>query len=122
MLFLDANIILEILFKREKYELCLLECQKHESICISPTSIHIIYYYAEKAKLDLAEVEKMLGDIAILPFTQSEFKLALSLFKNKDMKDALQVATAINSEVEAIFTLDLAMINKYQHQMNFITA
>ncbi len=120
MLFLDANIILEILFKREKSEFCINICKEYESLAISPTSLHIIYYYAEKAKIDLEFLEEMLEDFVILPFNSNDFKLALDVFENEDMEDALQIATAINNDIKQVFSLDSKMVQKYQNLVKFV--
>jgi predicted nucleic acid-binding protein len=119
-LFLDANILLEIIFKREKAEFCLQECLKYQLLCISPTSLHTIYYFIEKAKFDPKIVETALENIKILTFGESEYELAKDLYDGSDMEDALQMAVAINSGIKDIFSLDKDMCEKYSHRLNFI--
>ena len=121
MFFLDANIVLEILFKRESANFCIEVCKEQESLFISSTSLHTIYYYAEKAKIDLDIVKNMLADINILPVSKSEYDFALEIFQAEDMEDALQVATALNFNIKLIFTLDKAMIKKYSGIISFVT-
>jgi len=121
MIFLDANIVLEILFKRESANFCIEVCKEQESLFISSTSLHTIYYYAEKAKIDLDIVKNMLADINILPVSKSEYDFALEIFHAEDMEDALQVATALNFNIKLIFTLDKAMIKKYSGIISFVT-
>jgi len=120
MIFLDANIVLEILFKRENANFCIEVCKEHEALSISSTSLHTIYYYAEKAKIDLDIVKNMLADINILPVSKSEYDFALEIFQYKDMEDALQVATALNYNAKLIFTLDNDMIKKYSSIIGFV--
>jgi predicted nucleic acid-binding protein len=121
MFFLDANIVLEILFKRENANFCIEVCKEQESLFISSTSLHTIYYYAEKAKIDLDIVKNMLADINILPVSKSEYDFALEIFQAEDMEDALQVATALNFNIKLVFTLDKAMIKKYSGIISFVT-
>ncbi len=120
MIFLDSNVILEILFEREKANFCVEICKQYNALYISSTSLHIIYYYAEKAKINLVYVRNMLEDINILPVSKFEYNFALEIFKDEDMEDALQIATAVNNNIELIFSLDIKMLKKYDKIVNFV--
>ncbi len=119
-LFLDSNVILEILFKRDKYKECLDKCLEYELLCISSTSIHIIYYFIEKAKFDPKIIENLLSNIKILNCGADEYEIAKSLYSGKDMEDALQIAVAINNGITDILSLDKKMAIKYSHKINFV--
>lgn len=120
MLFLDVNIILEILLNRPKAFFCLEECKKHSQLFISPTCIHIIYYFAEKAGIDKKIVQDLLTDFTILNSGREQLNIAQKIYDGKEMEDALQIACATGNNISKVFTLDTKMIKKYSSLVSFV--
>lgn len=114
-LFVDANVLLEILFQRPKYDFCKIIFAKFETFFIPPTAIHVVFYFASKYRLDLDDVEKFISEFQILTFTEQEYSLALDIYKKDDMEDALQVACCLNHGIANFFTLDQKLQNKYKN-------
>jgi predicted nucleic acid-binding protein len=114
MIFLDANILLEYYLNRTKFNLVYELFDKGGEFCISILTIHIVYYYAEKQKFDLAHLEEFLNDFKVLKSDEETYRLAKRIRLENDFEDTLQVATAISNQVEQIITLDVKFYNRYK--------
>jgi hypothetical protein len=47
-LFVDASCLLEILLIRDKTNTVLEKFKSYHNLYISPTTVHVLYYFAEK--------------------------------------------------------------------------
>jgi len=91
-----------------------------KQIYITPITVGIVFYYAEKEKLDMQIAESLAGSCYILTMSESTYKLASKIYNQKDLEDAMQVACAKENNVQTVLTLDKAMANKYKEIINFI--
>lgn len=113
--FIDANVLLEILFARKLSAQCeqLLSSPAKE-YAISALTLHIVWYMAERYKLSPANVSDMLSVFTILPLTEDTIELASKRYDWKDFEDCLQAACAETNDCQEIITID-KLFQEYSH-------
>jgi predicted nucleic acid-binding protein len=115
MIFLDANILFELLFNRSKCELVQKLVYSQENNYISILTAHLVYHFGKKNKFSIEQLDTFMLDFKILNSGQEVYDLAKKIRKNDDFEDALQVATAIYNQVDEFYTLDNDLIKKYNN-------
>jgi predicted nucleic acid-binding protein len=106
-LFVDANVILEILLSRRLAPQCTtLLKDVSQQYAISALTVHIVWYMAEKYNLDQNKVDDVLAGWEILPITTTGVALARLRYGNKDFEDCLQAASAEEGNCDQIITID----------------
>ncbi len=66
-------------------------------------------------------LDEFLEDIQILGSGQEVYELAKKIRQIIDFEDALQVATAIFNEAEAMYTLDQDLAKKYRSLLKIVS-
>jgi predicted nucleic acid-binding protein len=117
---LDASGVLELFLIRSKVEGIKTLIQSFDTIYITPITVGIVFYYAEREKLDMKLAEHLIQEFEILPMTQSTYDLALKIYNQKDMEDGLQVATCLENNIQTIITLDKDFQKKYQNLLTVV--
>jgi hypothetical protein len=115
----DVNIILEILAKRQKWEYCIEVLGRYQNLYLSPTSVHIIYYFGKRYGLEKESIDQFLKDFNILNFDHKTFLEAIKICQT-DMEDPLQIAASLNNEINQFFTLDEEMKKSYGDVVDFV--
>jgi predicted nucleic acid-binding protein len=104
---MDANVLLEVLLDRRLAKQCSqLLTDANEELAISALTVHIIWYVAEKYKLDQSNVDEFLKVWEILPLTAANIKTARQRYDGKDFEDCLQAACAEAAQCDEIVTID----------------
>lgn len=106
-IFLDANILLEILFKRSKYDkvIGLLSNMQDANFYISALSVDIVMYFVEQQKQSKDVAWQFLDFYNVLDLKFQDLTWA----KDNDMgdfEDALQVGCALRCKCDIFVTLD----------------
>ncbi len=113
--FIDANVLLEILFARKHSSQCeRLLSDPSKVYAISTLTLHIIWYMTERYRLSPVSVSDMLSVFTILPITEDAIELASKRYDGKDFEDCLQAACAETNDCQEIFTID-KHFQKYSH-------
>ena len=115
MVFLDTNILLEIILKNRS------KCSQVENFlqtlteytAISMLSVHLIMYFGRKEQVSDDFLESIIKENTIFPISPEDYNWALSNEKGKDFEDALQIAVAIRSGSRTFVTLDRALVKSY---------
>jgi predicted nucleic acid-binding protein len=110
---LDASIVLELFLNRPKYDTIQKNLIPYTIKYLTPITVGILFYYAEKEKLSMSRAEAFVSNCEILTIGQSTYNLAEKLYKQNDMEDAIQIASALENNVVEVITLDGAMYKKY---------
>lgn len=106
-IFIDANILIEILMSRRLANNCVLMLQDaSRQYTISALTVHIVWYIAEKYSIDQKLVDEILTGWEILPITQDIIKSARERYDGKDFEDCLQAVCAEVGDCESIITID----------------
>ncbi len=110
--FLDANILLDFLLKRDNYKESKTLMQnivdgKMKGF-VTPAIIHIIAYWLSKAYGDAKAktiLQALINDIVVIDTTHKMVEIALHS-KVKDVEDALQYYTAIEHRLDYFISRD----------------
>lgn len=106
-IFVDVNILLEILFNRKLADECKQQLTDPESrYSISALSVHIVRYMGERYKLSRLSVDEILSVWNVLDVTSRELARASERYGGIDFEDCLQAACAEFGKCETILTLD----------------
>ena len=117
MVFLDTNIILEIILpNRPKQAKVIKYLQKlNEPTAISMLSVHLIKYFGRKAQIDDSLISAVILENELLPLTKNDYKWAELNENQKDYEDALQIAVAINNGCDKFVTIDKKLAKSYSN-------
>lgn len=113
MIFIDANVLLEVIQKREHSAACERLLGNKEDKAISILSLDLVMYFIERDKLAWKPVKAFLESFNWLPVTEADAQWAFMNFKGDDFEDALQVACAIRESCNSFATLDKDLSKKY---------
>ncbi len=119
-LFLDTNVVLELLFKRQQVPILLPKLNEYEQVYISFLTVHIVYYFGKKIKLEDWELNFILSRFKVLNQGSTTYEIAKQICKDEDFEDALQLACAIENNIKNVITLDEKMKDLYKNYFNFV--
>lgn len=109
---IDTNVILDVLLKREPfYKSCAsvltLARRKEIELYVSASAITDIYYIANQALRDKAEVksliDKLIKVVSVAGILEDEIQKALAL-PWKDFEDSVQYSVALLQKMDGIVT------------------
>ena len=112
-LFLDANVLLEILLGRKNEVVARSVIEHHsENLFISSLTAHLVVHFGQ-AVVDLPILRKFLSDYTILALDSADFEWAFINMRNQDFEDALQLSVAIRNGCDKFLTLDKTLASLY---------
>ena len=118
LIFVDTNILMEIFFRRAKYNLAttsLMTLSEQSILCTSILSLSTLIYYVEAKGFDKKIAHKFMQGYKVLDMNNADYVWA----KNNDQgdfEDALQVACAQRHNCSYLLTFDKkfgSMYDKY---------
>jgi len=110
--FIDANILLDFLLKRNDYEdakkVIRLIINKKISAFITPAIVHIVGYWVAKAYGNTTAKELLLNLLSDITVIDSNHQITLIALHSKidDIEDALQYYTAIQHKLDLFLSRD----------------
>ncbi len=112
--FLDANILLEILLDREKNIDARKVLEKYAgSLNISALTAHLVVHFGQ-TRVELPILRQFLADYTILPLEAADFDWAFVNARNQDFEDALQLSIAIRHGCIEFITFDKPLYETYK--------
>jgi predicted nucleic acid-binding protein len=117
---LDASVVLELFLLRPKFEIAKSKLLEYETKFITPITLGILFYYAEREKLEIKRAEKFANNCEILNMDQETYNFALKIYKQSDLEDAMQVSCGIQNSIDTVITLDKKMYKKYSELIDII--
>lgn len=116
MIVVDANILLELIEERLRYEKVrdMLADHSEQQLYASTLSISIAFYIAESHKVSPDETERVISYFEAVDVVKADIIWALKHYNGKDFEDALQVAAARHAGAKLFVTLDAELAKKYQ--------
>ena len=118
-IFLDTNILLEIILDREKKALCISHLREsNSSLYISTLSVYIVYYVASKFLSKKEQIFEYLDQFNILDFSLVDYEIAKKILKGSDFEDSLQIACALRNKCQEFITLDKKLEKLYSSQLD----
>jgi predicted nucleic acid-binding protein len=116
--FLDANIVLEIVLGRHNQQLAKdLLFKYSDNLNISSLTAHLITYFGQK-RVDLPILRRFLEDYIVLSLDSVDFEWAFNNIRNNDFEDALQLSVAIRNGCNSFITFDKSLVDTYANLKN----
>lgn len=119
MVYLDANILIEIALGRSKYKKIEKLLSEQNNTSLSVLSVHLLVYFGLKSGIDRKLLEAIAEKHQILDVTYDDYSWAKKNCVKDDFEDALQIACAIRNGATKILTIDKDMAKNYGHVLNF---
>jgi predicted nucleic acid-binding protein len=117
-IFLDANIVLEIVLERQNQQLAINFLSKYsDNLNISSLTAHLIIYFGQK-RVDLPVLRRFLEDYIVLSLDSVDFEWAFNNIRNNDFEDALQLSVAIRNGCNSFITFDKSLVDSYANLRN----
>jgi len=111
--FLDANVLIEILLDRPNKNKATTYMSNHaDQLAISSLTAHIAVYFGQ-TRVDLPLLRTFLADYKILSLEEADFVWAFNNARNEDFEDALQLAVAIRHGCSEFATFDKQLFKDY---------
>lgn len=113
-IFLDANTVIDIL-NNINIGKPRIDILKISQCCISPLTIHIVWYLWEKGRIDVNRdtIYNELCAYSLLQMSNQVFLRGYELAKGDDVEDGMQIACCLENNIEAIMSSDQGLIAKY---------
>lgn len=111
--YLDANVVLEVIFQRgkEKVARSIIE-ETQGALCVSALTAHLVTHFGSKV-YDFSALKDFLARFSIFPLNASSFDWAFVNVQRNDFEDALQVAVAIQNGCTDFYTFDEKLARDY---------
>jgi predicted nucleic acid-binding protein len=118
MVFLDANILLEIILKNRAKRPQVKEyleslSKSNDFASISMLTANLIMHFGRKEQIDDDLLLDVIDENELLTLSSEDYKWALIHEQRKDFEDALQVSVAIRSGCDTFVTLDSNLAKAY---------
>lgn len=119
MVYLDANILIEIALGRSRYKKIETLLSAQSDTALSILSVHLLIYFGLKAGIDIKLLEAIAEKHQILDITYDDYLWAKKNCVNNDFEDALQIASAVRNGATKVLTIDRDMVRNYGDVLNF---
>lgn len=114
MVFLDANILLELILPNRRSLAPILQyLEQANQTAISSLTIHLVFYFGRKVSIADTILHGVIAENTILSLERSDYEWAALYEQGQDFEDALQVACAIRSGCSEFVTLDRRLATRY---------
>ena len=118
MVFLDSNILLEIILKdrvkRYQVRKYLESISKLDDFSsISMLTVHLIMHFGRKEQIDDYFLQAVINENELFSLSAEDYEWALVNERGKDFEDALQLAVAMRTNCDTFLTLDKKLARDY---------
>ena len=118
MVFLDSNILLEVILKgrtkRSQVKEYLESISKSDDFSsISMLTVHLIMHFGRKEQIDDGLLQAVINENELLALSNEDYDWALANERDKDFEDALQLAVAMRAECDIFVSLDKRLTRDY---------
>ncbi len=113
-LFLDANILLEIILDRPLNKQCRMVIEQNVgNLYISALTAHLVVHFGASIT-DIKVIKQFLDDYYVESLEYADFEWAYNNGRDKDFEDALQIAVAVRMDADTFVSLDKKLIKTYK--------
>lgn len=113
--FFDANVLLEVLDRRQYAEQAIAALRRHGTEAyISALTGHLVMYFGPKAGVEREILRQFLLDYHMQSVGATEFAWAFQHMQGTDFEDALQLACAVSVGAALFYTFDKELARHYQ--------
>lgn len=115
MVFLDANILLELALTDRRKKLQVIQfLDGGEGFMMSILSVHLLIYFGLKDGLVLEDLFGIADSYKLLDINEDDYEWAKKHCVDGDFEDALQVASAVRNQAKDFVTLDANLAKNYE--------
>ena len=115
MVFLDANILLELALTDRRKKLQVIQfLDGGEGFMMSILSVHLLIYFGLKDGLVLEDLFGIADSYKLLDINEDDYEWAKKHCVGGDFEDALQVASAVRNQAKDFVTLDANLAKNYE--------
>ena len=113
-LFLDANILLEIILDRPLNKQCRMILEQNVgNLYISALTAHLVVHFGASIT-DIKVIKQFLDDYYVESLEYADFEWAYNNGRDKDFEDALQIAIAVRMGADTFVSLDKKLVKTYK--------
>lgn len=113
-LFLDANILLEIILDRPLNKQCRMFLEQNVgSLYISALTAHLVVHFGTSIT-GIKVIKDFLDDYYVESLEYTDFEWAYNNGRDKDFEDALQIAVAVRMGADTFVSLDKKLVKTYK--------
>jgi len=109
---IDANILLDIVAKRDRYSAVIM-LLKDKEIYVSSSSIGIAYYYSRQSGISNTEFREITKNMNIIAVDAGIIDDAYKLALENDLEDAIQIQACLYVGVRTFMTADKQLAKQY---------
>ncbi len=122
MIFLDANIIIELIVPgRAKYKQVRNLLANYQEAAMSTLTVHLCWYFGRQAGVREELIAKAIDACTLLSLNPEDYFWARRNERGKDFEDAMQLACSIRNNCAPFVTLDKNLIRRYAGYTEFVT-
>lgn len=112
-IFLDANVLLEVVLARAKQTQARSLITRHENrMMISPLTSHLVVHFGYPT-YELSDLRRFLAGFTTAALTATDVEWAFTNIVGSDFEDALQIGVAIREGCREFVTLDQKLVKRY---------
>jgi predicted nucleic acid-binding protein len=122
MVFLDANILIELIVpERARYEQVKTLLSGYSEVCMSTLSARLCWHFGRQAGVSDDLIAVIIDSCTLLSLEPTDYHWARENEQGKDFEDALQLACSLRNNCEEFMTLDKNLMKSYNGFTEFIT-
>ncbi len=118
MVFLDANILLEISLNRGNLQRVESYLQSVDNASVSMLSVHLLFYFGLKEGISSTILQGIAEGYYMHGLMPEDYVWAKLHCVDNDFEDALQVSIALRSGCTEFVTLDKSLAKNYTRYIN----
>jgi predicted nucleic acid-binding protein len=122
MVFLDANILLELIIPgRAKYGAVRKLLENYQDVHASMLSVHLCWHFGRAEGVRDELIASILDSCNLLALKPEDYQWAKKNEQGKDFEDALQLACAARNGCKQFVTLDKNFAKRYRNTVEFVS-
>ncbi|MFZ1248742.1 MAG: PIN domain-containing protein [Candidatus Saccharimonadales bacterium] len=121
MVYIDANIALELLLDGRAYEQAVTNyLSAKEKVYMSMLSVHLVWHFGRKVGIADDVLRDFTDAVGIVSIAPEDYVWARKHEARRDFEDALQVAAALRVGASEFVTLNQSLIAAYETKVGLI--
>jgi predicted nucleic-acid-binding protein len=120
-LFLGTNILMEIIFQRNKVRNCIKIIANYQEVYISSLCVHICMYHLEKDMQSvIPDFIEIIETMNVLDLDSATIFRSFDEYDENDFEDWLQINSCLLNKISNFLTLDQKLSKKHSDKLNII--
>ena len=121
LIFLDTNILVDLIDGRGRQEKVLKYLSGKPIVASSILSISTAFYITQKSSgFTALDMSKFTRKLKVIDAGKDVLERAYMICADKDLEDAIQIATAIAGGAEVFITADKKLLQNYGHLLDIV--